>query len=83
MNAKEFSRIAAGTLRPPTIRKTVNLARKLGLRDTWDEIYNLGYDLGKVAEFVLVDDTPLSGQWKMREKPLRLTRREGLSEVTR
>ena len=54
MKAKEFFRIAASKLRPPTERKTMSLARKLGLRDTQSEIFwYTGIGRDKMSEFII------------------------------
>lgn len=43
MNTKNFYKLMAQTLRPPTERKIVNMARKLELRDSLNElVYWLG-----------------------------------------
>lgn len=38
MRAKDFYKEYANTLRPPTARKIINLARKLNLKDNVSEI---------------------------------------------
>jgi hypothetical protein len=56
MNAKEFRKIYANTIKAPTDRKIVNLARKLGLRDTFENIlWQTSLPVDKAKEFVKQD----------------------------
>lgn len=53
MKAREFQKIYFDTMKAPTDRKIVNLARKLGLRDTYGEIlWATSLPTDKAMEFV-------------------------------
>lgn len=52
MRAKDFYKEYANTLRPPTARKIINLARKLNLKDNVSEIiYFTGLSEKQASEF--------------------------------
>ena len=53
MKAREFQKIYFDTIKAPTDRKIVNLARKLGLKDTYGEIvWATSLPTDKAMEFV-------------------------------
>ena len=52
MKAKEYYKIYMATMKAPTDRKKVNLARKLGLLDTYDNVvWYTGLPHDKAKEF--------------------------------
>ena len=54
MKAKEFQKIYFETIKAPTDRKIVNLARKLGLKDTFENVsWSTSLPVDKIAEFVV------------------------------
>ena len=53
MNAKEFQKIYFSTIKAPTDRKIINLARKLGLKDTFENVvWSTSLPVDKAKEFV-------------------------------
>ena len=54
MKAREFQKIYFNTIKSPTDRKIVNLARKLGLKDTYENVmWSTSLPVDKAHEFII------------------------------
>ena len=57
MKAREFQKIYFNTIKSPTDRKIVNLARKLGLKDTYANVmWSTSLPVEKAREFIINDN---------------------------
>ena len=57
MKAKDFQKIYFNTIKAPTDRKIVNLARKLGLKDTYANVmWSTSLPVEKAREFIINDN---------------------------
>ena len=54
MKAKEFQKLYFDKIKAPTDRKIINLARKVGLKDTYENIiWSTSLPVEKASEFII------------------------------